>query len=315
MAWNDWLKKGAKAVGNFAYDVTGADNYMQSWRDLKKGNIGGAFFNLAQGLGETALLAAPAVGTGARAATLAARAPKIFRGAQMLTGLGGGLRGVGTNLAWQAGGRALGGLGGTTTSPQSRPTVPQASAADFRIWEERQKQQTQGGTTPTPSGGGSSGGLPAAPTPKYEKQLPAIDPALMQQLQAARGTAGADYRALLNMINAEDRASSIATQNALRQAGAGAARQAQDLGSSLSEMGYSMAPAQMDVGAEAIRQQEAQGRAAAQQGRTASLADFLQRRTAGSRRLAEELARLQALETGGRVQAAQDAFNMYFGGK
>lgn len=112
-----------KGAGNLAYDITGADNYMQSWRDLQKGNLGGAFFNLAQGLGESALLAAPGMSGAGRVAQATGRLGRI-------AGVGGGARGLAMNIGIPAGARAAGALmgGGAVSAQAQRP----ASAADFR---------------------------------------------------------------------------------------------------------------------------------------------------------------------------------------
>lgn len=338
MAWS-WSDIG-KAAGDFAYDITGADNYMQAYRDAKKGNWGGAIFNLAQGLGETGLLVAPALGSSSALARGVASAPKAVRGAAWIAGIGGEggiipvIRGIGSAAAANAGlgavanyfgrgtpvGAAAPGGFGFAEQQRMQRMKPAVGGQSFDYAEQQRMQRMSPGTGGAGGKGGGTtkpAGTTVAPvvTPTLPATLPAISPGEAAMLDELRRQAFAANQRELANIATEGTQLSLGTAGARRTAGRRARGGMLDLASQLAESGYMGSPAQLGIGQEAIRQAQAAQLSDIAGQYAAGRSQLGQRAAASEQAMLEAMNRLAAQETLARTQASFRGLQNIYGGR
>lgn len=310
-------------VGKWAtdtlYSVTPADNVMNIAREFQKPggpdwkNIGK---NVLGGAADVAMFALPAARAGKAAYWAGSSIPRVAASA---VGRG-AVTGAGIPLAFEGAGMLLGNRGQQGASPftnfnrpaSARPQWTDASGL-VHTWNPRSGIYEVSGITEQPTqpiGGTTASAVPAAPT-----DLPAIDPRMQAQIDAARRQAvTAKERALADIAT---RGTQLALNSAAQQRGVG--RQARggflDLMSNLSELGYSMSPAMAGVGQEAIAAREAANRAAVARELAGGRAQLGQETVAAEQNLREILNRLAAEELGARTGASFQGLQNYYGGR
>lgn len=313
----DWLKqKGkqtAKGLGNIAYDVTGADNYMESYRKFRKGDVGGAFLNLATGLGESALLALPAAGAASRVGRLASKSGAGGWALRNLGGAGGSTRQRLTAAGLNIGGRGLGVTSGA--GAQARPDYDPRSFNEAIQAATANRGAGSAGTTTqaTGQGGGSrTGGGSVGSTPS---ELFGLDPVEQAMIDAQRRGGQREFQNLINNLARERTGGSIQSQASQRGIGRRARGGMLDLMSGLSESAYGGAasPAQGGVAQQFIRDTEASQRAAEAGSQAARVAELGARETAGRQSLRDLLAQLEATELAGRARQSFRGLQSYGG--
>ena len=304
-SWQDVLK----TVGDTAYSITPADNVMNIAREFQNpkgpnwGNIGK---NVLGGAVDVAMFALPAARAGKLAYAGATTLPRIAATKAATRAL---LTGMSLPLAFNLGGSL--GSGGAT--PASRQYLSWAQ-------DPRNPANKVAATTTVDGGGGNGGaggagnaaGAPAA----GPVSLPAIDPRVQAQIDAARRQAvSANERAMADIANRGTQLS-LGIGQKQRQVGRQARGGILDLMSGLSEMGYATgSPALGGVGQESIAAREAAQRAGVARELAGGRAKLGQETVASQQSLREILNRLQAEELGGRAYASFQGLQNYYGGK
>lgn len=350
MGWS-WQDVGKK-VGDTLYSITPADNVMNIVREFQQpggpdwSNVGK---NVLGGAADVAMIALPAARAG-KVAYYAGSAIPAVAGRAAVSGVGVPLAfEAGASLLGGAGGQTTPQVTAPSFGPVVRPRTltirPESSTANFKSAGVGKPyyQQTPYGASPvstyTDDAGrvhtwnprskiyevtgfkgpqGTAATAPTAATPgagAAPSGLPALDPRLQAQLDAARRQAvSATEREKADIAT---RGTQLALASAQEARGAG--RRARggflDLMSGLAEMGYTGSPAMAGVGQEALRAQEARERATIARELAGGRAALGQQEVAAQQKLRDILNSLAAQELAGRSYASFQGLQNYYGGR
>lgn len=195
----------------------------------------------------------------------------------------------------------------TYTDSDGRVMTWNPTSKIYEVTGWKGAQQTAGTTNTGVAGAAGAVGA-AVPT-----ALPAIDPRMQAQIDAARRQGVSATEREKSNIATEGTQLSLASSGETR----GARRRARggflDLASSLAEMGYTGSPAMLGVGQEALARQEAGQLSNIARELAAGRADLGQRSVAADQRLRQLLNDLAAQELAGRAYASFQGLQNYGG--
>lgn len=167
----------------------------------------------------------------------------------------------------------------------------------------------------TKGGGGGGGGGAGAAGGAATGALPALDPRVQAQLDAARRQAVSAKERTLADIATRGTQLSLGAAQEQRGAGRRARGSFLDLMSGLAELGYTGSPAMSSVGQEAIAAREAAQRASVARELASGRAQLGQETVATQQNLRNILDRLAAEELAARAYASFEGLQNYYGGK